>query len=331
MITLMCYFIMFILILLFSISSSFIFCWMLMESSTLVFLSLICLQNMNQKFMAISSYFLIQVFSSSIFLLSMSMMYNMTLYSMIGTFFYNVSLSMKIGLFPFFKWVINLVYSMNWMSIGLLSTYQKFMPMMMLSLNFWHNYYLIISFFSMLMSMYYSLGLYSVKLIFSYSILSHSSWNTIMLSSMNWWLIYYLLYSLLFMMICLLNYYFNIEDLSDFMYLYNSSKLVLMIYLLNLISLSGMPPFTGFLIKFFLINYFFNVLFYIYLMFFILTSLIHFYLYIRIMLLSFSLFMGKSKHLINYMWNNQLNLNLIYFFTFIVNFFMLFLGLKMII
>lgn len=302
-----------------------------MEASTLVFLSLICFQNVNQKFMSICSYFLIQVFSSSVFLVSIRLIFEIVLFRSLSLIIYNVSLSIKIGLFPFYKWIVNLVYSINWFSIGLLASYQKFIPILILSLKFLHYYILLISIFRLLVRIYYRLGLYSVKLIFSYSILSHRRWNTLILSCINWWFIYFLLYSFIFLVICYFNYFFNIEDISDFNIFNNYSKFVLYIYLLNLISLRGIPPFTGFLFKFLIIDLFYGILFYLYLYLLVLVSLIHFYLYIRVILSRLLLFSGKSKFIFNYNWLNYSKFNLIYFFTFILNIYVLFLGFKIII
>lgn len=276
--------------------------------------------------MSVSSYYLIQAFSSSLFLVSLSLIYDNLMINFIGLLLYNFTLSIKIGLFPFHSWVLNLVSSINWLSIGLLSTLQKFIPIMILSIIIWYYYYLVVGLFTIVIRIYYSLGLTRIKVIFSYSILSHRSWITLVILNLNWWLIYYFIYRIIFMIICIFNYYISLNELTDFSCIF-SSRFILLIYLLNLISLRGIPPFTGFLLKWLLLDLFSETLSYLFLFILVLTSIVHLYIYICIFISGVFIFNGISKLMV---FNFHLNYLLPFFlfsFSLLVNLFIMYLGL----
>lgn len=122
-----------LLLLLFFISSSFIIRWILLECTTLSFLRLSCIRIKDQKFRFIRRYFLIQVIGSSLLLISLSLISSyLDLFNFTSRLIYNFSLCIKIGLFPFHMWVVNLVSSARWLRIYLLGTIQKVIPLLML-------------------------------------------------------------------------------------------------------------------------------------------------------------------------------------------------------
>lgn len=187
MILLLRIFLILFLISVFLISSSFIIMWVFLECNTLLFLIVICLLSNKQKFRVVTSYFLIQSLGSSIFLVSLSIIssLNFSLFLYIRYILYNFSLGIKLGLFPFHIWVVSLVKYINWLGVFLLASVQKLIPIIILRWCFMSNYILMVVVMSILVRFYNRLGLTRLKLIFSYSILSHRAWITLILKTLD--------------------------------------------------------------------------------------------------------------------------------------------------
>lgn len=135
---------------------------------------------------------------------------------------------------------------------------------------------------TILIRLYNRLGLVRVKLIFSYSMLSHRAWIRLILEYIEWWLFYYISYSFLFYLICLFNNMYNFEDHRDRVLLRSLPLYFLFAYIFNLVSLIGVPPFLGFLIKWVILDSLFYGSSYLLLFILVLTSVVHLYVYIRI-------------------------------------------------
>lgn len=101
-------------------------------------------------------------------------------------------------------------------------------------------------------------------------------------------LMYFFVYiiTMLLLFILLLNTFFNnnyvINTVYDLFDLYSYNKRLFNLYLLNFFSLSGIPPFIGFLSKLFWLKLF-SIEFFIFFFFFIFVFLIVFYNYIRLL------------------------------------------------
>lgn len=301
-----------------------------MECRTLIFLVIICLVNFKQKFSVIRSYYLIQILGSSLFLVSLIIIRipGSIFYNIFSSLIYNFSLCIKLGLFPFHMWVLNLVMEINWIGIFMLASFQKFIPILMLSWGLLFNYIFFVSFLTMLIRLYNRLGLVSLKLIFTYSMLSHRAWIRLILAYLNWWLIYFLLYSFLFFLLCYFNYFLDIEDFGNLNVFKNYSLFMLLMYLLNLISLMGIPPFTGFIIKWIIIDILLNNLSYYFLLFtIIITSVVHLYIYIRVILWSFINFSRKRIPIKYFIQDKLFNINLYFMFSFFINFYIIYIVL----
>lgn len=281
----------------FLFSSSFIIIWVFIECSTLGFLAVTCLLNKNQKFRSISSYFLIQALGSSLFIVSLILLRtpSSSFFILMVSLIYNISLTIKIGLFPFHFWVINLVPKLNWIRIFLLASVQKFIPMLIL--NWWliDFYISLVVCVTILIRLYNSLGLIRVKLIFSYSILSHRAWIRLILEHLEWWSFYYLRYCILFFLICLFNNIYIFEDQRDCILLNNLPLSLLFAYIFNLISIIGIPPFLGFVIKWVILDSLFQGGSYFILFILVLTSVVHLYVYTRVMVWRLFYFSSKSS------------------------------------
>lgn len=88
----------------------------------------------------------------------------------------------------------------------------------------------------------------------------------------------------------------------------------------------GLPPFTGFLIKVILLDLFFDGLYYLFIFVVVITSFALFYLYARLILLSFIFFVGKSKIIVIICFESDVFIYMS-IFSYIVNSFSLLLGI----
>lgn len=289
------------LICIFFISSSFIIRWLIMECCTLGFIRIICFININQKFSSVARYFLIQSLSSSLFLLSLRIILpERIIFNNFICLVYNFSLSIKIGLFPFHFWVLNLVSSMGWVGIFLLARVQKIIPILILRWWLILNYVIFISFITMVIRIYYRLGLNRLKIIFICSILSHRAWIRLIVVKLEWWLIYIYIYRFLILFICLFNSLIYIEDFRDLIILKFVPLYLVFRYCFNLLSLIGMPPLVGFVIKWILLD---SILVSYYIIFIVvITSVVHLYYYFRVILWSLIFFSPKGLPFTKFLW-----------------------------
>nr|UVU30528.1 NADH deshydrogenase subunit 2 [Xorides funiuensis] len=226
--------------------------WMIMEMNMMTFIPLIMNLNKFYKEMTMK-YFIIQSFSSSMLMFSLIFFFNESLnmnnkFLLLMNIISMLSLLIKIGSVPFHYWYINLMNNMNWVSCLMLSSWQKIIPLMMLMnlMNF-----KMIMFFSLincLISAIFGLNHQSIRLIFCYSSMNHLSWILLnLLINELLLLLYFLSYFIINMSIMLILNKFNLYYINQ-LYMFNN-KYFKIFMIMNLISISGLPPMFGFLMK----------------------------------------------------------------------------------
>lgn len=273
-----------------------------MECCTLRFLGIVCLKSINQKFGAVARYFLIQVLASSLLLVSLLFISDREWSFNINIFFFNLSLMIKIGLFPFHFWVIRLIPYIRWVGIYLLSSVQKIIPILILRWSLYLDYLVIVSVITILISIYKRIGLTSIKIIFRYSILSHTAWICIVLINLDWWLFYFIFYSFIFLMVCLFHRHIIIDDFRDLTIIKLISPKLFYIYVITIISFIGIPPLLGFTIKWIIMIRIVNLYSYFVMLFVVGCSVVHLFYYIKILLWSLIFFSSKRLPIKNCYW-----------------------------
>nr|QTA50550.1 NADH dehydrogenase subunit 2 [Wiebesia pumilae] len=265
-------------------ASSWFIYWILMELNLTAFIYLIS-KDPNIKPANLMNYFLIQANASMLYLFSSLFMYfnenNFMIFPMI------ISLIVKLGIFPFHMWYIKILTNLNWMNIFLISTIQKIIPFNIINslINYINPNYNSLMFIIITMNVIYAsfMGLqsFSIKIIMGYSSMIQTSWILMLMNSNEKICILYILtYILISSSLMWLFYYLNINFLQD-LYKMKFMKIIYMYMLIMpMLSLAGLPPFTGFLMKWMaiksMINFSFNLL-----MIFILSSLISTFFYVR--------------------------------------------------
>nr|YP_010329440.1 NADH dehydrogenase subunit 2 [Haemaphysalis cornigera]YP_011004250.1 NADH dehydrogenase subunit 2 [Haemaphysalis taiwana]UNO53897.1 NADH dehydrogenase subunit 2 [Haemaphysalis cornigera]UNO53910.1 NADH dehydrogenase subunit 2 [Haemaphysalis cornigera]WPS93612.1 NADH dehydrogenase subunit 2 [Haemaphysalis taiwana] len=276
-----------------SISSNnwFIF-WIMMEMNMLVFIPILK-QNKMENCNSMISYFIIQSFSSIMFFMGSSMMMMNQL--IINEMLINISLMIKLAMIPFHSWLILISETLDYNSFIIIITIQKVIPLFILD-KMKSGITFLISIMSIICSsiMIYNLKLFKKILIFSS--ISHLSWMIIvMYSASNFWMFYMIIYYMMIYMILKIMKKNNIISINSLIKIkMNNDDKISMIILL--MSLGGMPPFIGFVIKFLAISIIIKYS-YITMIILILSSLINIFIYIRMIMPILIMFNKMNKNL----------------------------------
>nr|UZZ44221.1 NADH dehydrogenase subunit 2 [Orthotrichia sp. XG-2021] len=324
----MLFFTLFIFAIMYAISTnSLINCWMSMEVNLICFIYIIHMNNNIMKSEISMKYFLINSISSMNFLF-LYLYYNInwnTWENLISIklfyFIMNMILLMKLGMAPFHFWFPSISEGLSWLNMLILSTLQKIIPMMIIFFN--------VSFLMMLFSLLLSsfvgswggLNQTSLRKILAYSSINHMSWMTInLIYNFQIWKLYFILYSFHNLIIMYLLHYLNFNNIYNYFFMKNNNYLKI-IFFLNFLSLGGLPPFLGFMMKWITIK---MILFKMNMLIFILimNSLISLYYYVQITYSSMflnsyfimnNLFYLKNKSsMINIIITSTISLNLIF-------------------
>nr|YP_011017098.1 NADH dehydrogenase subunit 2 [Teliphasa nubilosa]WQB62456.1 NADH dehydrogenase subunit 2 [Teliphasa nubilosa] len=279
-------------------SNSWFGCWIGLEINLLSFIPLISNHNNMLASEASLKYFLTQSIASINFLFSIIMKmiffknfdYNIAISIMI-----NSSLLMKMGSAPFHFWFPNVVEGLSWMNNFILMTWQKITPMILLSYYFNMNFIILIIIFNAIIGAIGGFNQVSLRKLMAFSSINNLSWMIMaMMISENLWMFYFLMYAYLISMMCFLFFMMNLYYINQ---LYNSNMKysIKIFFLINFLSLGGLPPFIGFFPKWIIINFMLlNKLFFICFTL-IMMSLILLFFYIRIIYSSFMFNYMKLK------------------------------------
>nr|QGT77257.1 NADH dehydrogenase subunit 2 [Somanniathelphusa bawangensis] len=302
-------------------SSSWFGAWIGLELNMMSFIPLISLK-MNQFFSESAlKYFLIQALGSSLLIFASCLLFSLPLLSsplLLST------LLLKLGSAPFHFWFPQIMEGLAWPQTILLMSIQKIAPMFLISSLMIYPTLIQMTIFSSILSALVGAfgGLNSLYLrkIMAFSSINHMSWMLISISiSDNFWVIYFLFYTFISSSIVLMFNMFQAFSFSDLLKSEYMKFSFMIFFSTSLLSLGGLPPFTGFMPKWMLIQLLINHKLILPLMFLLLSALITLYFYLRI-LIPFILFMNPILN--SYMktsnsFYSSFMINLLTFFNFI--------------
>lgn len=236
------------------------------------------------------NYFLIQTFSSILILFTINI-FSINLYLYVNFNINNIIkiiiiiiLILKIGMPPFHFWLPNLIENINWFINLIIITWQKFAPLIIIS--YFINTRIIIIIFiitSTIVGAIAGLNQTSMKKIINYSSINHLGWIFIaIILNENIWILYFTLYSLLIFSITYICNIFNISYLIQLYLIFINYYIIKFLLLTSIISLGGLPPFLGFLIKWLIIKVITQLNYHLINIFIILISLITLSYYLKI-------------------------------------------------
>nr|QNJ33250.1 NADH dehydrogenase subunit 2 [Elaptus prionoides] len=247
-------------------------------------------------------YFITQSLASAILLFSIIMTLNLselvnTPLNSFTVMIMNSALLTKMGAAPFHAWFPEVMEGLSWGNCLIMLTWQKIAPMVLIMLNppmplFMSS----IIIFSAVLGGILGLNQISLRKIMAYSSINHIGWMLgSMLNSQSIWLIYFTTYSIISINIVLILKLFNIFYLKQLFSSLNASKSSKFFFILNFLSLGGLPPFLGFFPKWLTINNLVQNGFYALSAVLIVFTLITLYFYLRI---TFSTMVINSKEVL---------------------------------
>nr|AXS66493.1 NADH dehydrogenase subunit 2 [Canthon aequinoctialis] len=264
-------------------------------------------------------YFITQALASTILLFSIIMMSLYFMYNINMNYYFmmmlNTSLFMKMGAAPFHFWFPEVMEGLNWNNSFIMLTWQKIAPMILIMYTNLTLFYLsIIIISSSIISGIMGLNQISLRKILAYSSINHISW---MLSSMLFietiWIYYFIIYSIINLNIIIILKKLNIFLIKQLFNSMNNFLMIKFFFIMNFLSLAGLPPFLGFLPKWLTIQTLIQNNFYSITIIMIIMTLMTMYFYMRITMST--LILSTNENLYYKMPN--MKFNLIYFMNFI--------------
>nr|YP_010381670.1 NADH dehydrogenase subunit 2 [Augilodes binghami]UDL72045.1 NADH dehydrogenase subunit 2 [Augilodes binghami] len=257
-------------------SSMFLFSWMSMEINLIVIMPLICKsKKMKDQSM---KYFIIQSLSSSMLLISMIL--NFLIESPVNFEKLTlISLMMKTGMLPFDKWVPMILQKLNWNMCFIMNTWQKISPTIV--------FCQVINFKTLILPLSLSLifapislmKLLSMKKILAYSSIYNYPWMILSIYlSKSMFLLFFSIYSMMNFILMKKMKNLNINFMNQVL---NKNLLFKFSILINLLSMSGLPPMMGFFPKWMILNMTMNISLMLTIMM-IFSSLISTFIYMKI-------------------------------------------------
>nr|YP_010546429.1 NADH dehydrogenase subunit 2 [Miridiba trichophora]UYI30125.1 NADH dehydrogenase subunit 2 [Miridiba trichophora] len=262
--------------------------WMGLEINLL---SIIPLMSDTKNMMASEAalkYFITQALASTLLLfaiimLSMNFQYNLDT-KIYFNLILNTSLLTKMGAAPFHFWFPKVIEGLNWTMTLIMLTWQKIAPMILLTYFNQNIPYLILTIiFSMMISGIMGLNQTSLRKIMAYSSINHIGWmlGTILVNE-TIWLYYFIIYTIISINIILIFKTLNIYHINQLHISMNYNSLVKFFFILNFLSLGGLPPFLGFFPKWITIQSLVQYEMYSLSFLMILMTLMTLYFYLRI-------------------------------------------------
>nr|ADG62373.1 NADH dehydrogenase subunit 2 [Stegana angustigena]ADG62374.1 NADH dehydrogenase subunit 2 [Stegana angustigena]ADG62375.1 NADH dehydrogenase subunit 2 [Stegana angustigena]QBF01227.1 NADH dehydrogenase subunit 2 [Stegana angustigena] len=299
-------------------SNSWLGAWMGLEINLLSFIPLMSDNNNLMSTEASLKYFLIQALASTVLLFAVILMMMKSKINYNDNLSYEMliilsSLLLKSGTAPFHFWFPNIMEGLSWMNCLLLMTWQKIAPIMLIS---YINTKMLVLFCIILSVIIGSLGGFnqsSLRKLMAFSSINHLGWMLMALMiNESIWLIYFLMYSFLSFTLTFMFDNFKIFHFNQMFSLFFNSKILKFILFMNFLSLGGLPPFLGFLPKWFVIQQLSIDSQYFMLMILLLSTLITLFFYLRICYSAFMLNYYENNWMMNiHLKNMNYNLYLI--------------------
>nr|YP_010610491.1 NADH dehydrogenase subunit 2 [Agrilus discalis]WAP90831.1 NADH dehydrogenase subunit 2 [Agrilus discalis] len=273
-------------------ANSWVVVWIGLEMNMLSIIPLISNSTKAQSTEASIKYFIIQAMASMILLIGCMMntikMNSPSNFIMeeLPSLMVTSSLLTKMGAAPFHFWFPEVMEGLDWFNALVLLTWQKIAPMtMMMYIKTNEKLLFTVILFSIIISGVMGINQNSLRKILTYSSINHVGWMlTTILFLEEIWMFYFTIYSIMnIVMIWMLKKY-NISSISQIMMMSKFNPQLKTFFMLNFLSLGGIPPMIGFLPKWFTIQILVNNQMYTMAFIMIVTTLITLYFYMRMVM-----------------------------------------------
>nr|QHD46549.1 NADH dehydrogenase subunit 2 [Geron pallipilosus] len=284
--------------------------WMGLEINLLAFIPIM---NIYQNALTTESalkYFLTQAIASTILLFSILIYsFKISVFSQMKMEMINIimmmSLFLKVGMTPFHFWFPSVMEGLTWMNSLILMTWQKIAPFILMSYLIIKPLMLATIIASAIVGALGGLNQTSLRKLMAFSSINHMSWMaSSLMSSEQLWMFYFMVYSLINMSLIFMFNFKKLLYINQIFSMNFSSQTIKFLLFLNLLSLGGLPPFSGFLSKWMVIQFLMSTQQYIILFIMIMTSLITLFFYIRTSFSAFTFNNYQNNWLMTTNYNN---------------------------
>nr|YP_009756885.1 NADH dehydrogenase subunit 2 [Tephritis femoralis]QIK50389.1 NADH dehydrogenase subunit 2 [Tephritis femoralis] len=313
-------------------ANSWLSAWMGLEINLLSFIPLMMDNNNNLMSTEASlKYFLIQTIASAILLFAIIMMFINNLMMQNNIIFNKLimisSLLIKSGAAPFHFWFPMIMEGLTWNNSLILMTWQKIAPMMLISYLIEMSFMKYIIIISIIIGSLGGLNQISLRKLMAYSSINHLGW---MLSAMQineiMWIMYFCFYSFLSFSMIFVFKNFEIYYMNQLFNSFFNSKIMKFVLFFNLLSLGGLPPFIGFLPKWFVIQSMISNNQFLLITIMTTMTLITLYFYLRLCFAAFMLNYYENNWIYNMNFNN-FSIKSMLIFSFISTFSMILISI----
>nr|YP_010318563.1 NADH dehydrogenase subunit 2 [Pseudopotamilla reniformis]ULD67142.1 NADH dehydrogenase subunit 2 [Pseudopotamilla reniformis] len=268
-----------------------IFLWLSLELNMLSFIAIMHQNQKTQTTEATVKYFVIQAVGSILFLTTGISTQMLTPHPLLPPALIMLSIFMKMGAAPFHFWFPPVASSLNWNTLLILSTWQKLAPLGVLSAAMkWSAPHipLIIAAASALAGGLGGIGQTQLRPIIAFSSIGHLGWM-IALTYVNpsAMIAYFIVYVFLITPLLLVLKTINISSILNNKMLISNKEFMMMAILL--LSIGGVPPFSGFILKWMSIQILTGFISPVMLAILILGSLLSLYFYLNILFSTLSI------------------------------------------
>ena len=258
-----------------------------MEVNLLGFIILLVNNNNNERSL---KYFLIQSLRSVILIRSALLTENFSSKNL--QLLIILALLLKLGTAPLHFWLPIITENLTNYQLIFLLTWQKLAPLYLVFTLPFQNITVFFIIRRLLVGALGSLNELRIYSLLTYSSINHTGWILLTMLSNEIITVLYLIFYTIMVTVVLLP--INSKSSQSIWLIKNSNKYLIF---MNLLSLAGLPPFAGFIIKWILLSQIFTYLNIMINMIIILTSIILLYFYLRI---SMNRFFKNSTYLLNF-------------------------------
>nr|YP_009104694.1 NADH dehydrogenase subunit 2 [Damithrax spinosissimus]AIT75861.1 NADH dehydrogenase subunit 2 [Damithrax spinosissimus] len=299
-------------------SSSWFGAWLGLELNLLSFIPLISSKANSFLSEAALKYFLIQALGSATFIMASSLYLPLSDFS---SFIILLALLLKLGASPFHFWFPQVMSGLFWPQSIILLTLQKIAPMILLSYIYFLPFNIKILTFSAIMSAIIGavggLNTLNLRKIMAFSSINHMSWMLIAFYiNTTLWLLYFLFYSIISSSLILLFYIQKSYSFSNILTFFQPTIFFSFFSSFTLLSLGGLPPLSGFVPKWIVIQAMMQSNMFFTLFFLLSSALVTLFFYLRI---SIPLMMMTFPSLSFSLKQKKPSLFLLLFFLFLFN------------
>nr|YP_011002328.1 NADH dehydrogenase subunit 2 [Ergasilus anchoratus]UUB71186.1 NADH dehydrogenase subunit 2 [Ergasilus anchoratus] len=226
---------------------SFILIWVFMEIGTMIFIYLMNVENYSHSTISLK-YFITQSFISMMMIILYFLLNEQTLIS--KEIIITCLTAWKLGVPPFQGWFMNIIMDSSWFIFLIMSTFMKILPFLIISIYF-TKITLGLALLSILAPAISGVSHLCIKKIMGTSSMFTSGWVMLsMLSSKEVWIMVFAVYSMMMLVFCMSVNSQNMISVDSAISLSASDSFIMFFVLL---SLSGIPPMSGFFMKIYIL------------------------------------------------------------------------------